>query len=380
MSRLAETPISDCHVHVNSICNIIDLMEVMSVCKFSDMNVLSLSRWRPSSITQNPLCLLFKAMNPDKIYAFGGINHFPPELPKKQWDLVVQGKNLLRMGFDGIKMYEGKPEIRKEFGEPLDSEVYDGFYDYLEHKQVPILYHLADPKSFWDPQLIPDSARKRGWFYGDGTYPKRQDFYNEAEGILQKFPGLKIIFAHFCFLSNDHNQASGFLEKWPNISFDLAPNGEMYVDFAAYPQKWRRFFVKYQDRILFGTDNGDWGLKIETNVPNRKKIEKYVSKVKMMRAFLETDQLIPSWGKGLNLEEKVFKKIYFLNFRRYVKGPPHSLDLGLATEEFGQMMEKPLEKEVKQQLQEIIEQLKDQSSSVRSVTMVKPSHTTTNSK
>lgn len=63
-------------------------------------------------------------------------------------------------------------------------------------------------------------------------------------------------------LTNDLHQcvfrfpddAAKVLDKYPNVCFDLTPGCEMYPNFSKRRDVWREFFIKYSDRILFGTD------------------------------------------------------------------------------------------------------------------------------
>lgn len=336
MDCFYDIPVIDCHVHmskVNSLSktyNIDHLVQIMNSCTFSAMNILSITLWHDQNAVRNPLSMLLKAMYPDKIYAFGGLTFPMPDTPDKRSCFVGQAQKLMNIGFDGIKMF-GKPTIRKEFGEPFDSAIFDEFYAYIEAKQIPILFHVADPETFWDPEIIPDWAVKSGWFFGDGTFPSKETFYKEINGILKKFPKLKIIFAHFYFLSGNMDRASEFLDSWPNISFDITPGSEMYINFSKSPEKWHDFFVKYQDRILLGTDNAGGAESEDKNC-----ITDAVSKVKVMRTFLETDNVINAWGtklRGLQLSRGVLEKIYHGNFQRYAGFIPKKVNIDLAVEE-----------------------------------------------
>jgi hypothetical protein len=69
--------------------------------------------------------------------------------------------------------------------------MYDSFFAMLEKQMVPVLYHVADPEEFWDPEKAPSWAKEHGWYYGDGSYPSKEQLYTEAESVLKKFPGLK---------------------------------------------------------------------------------------------------------------------------------------------------------------------------------------------
>ena len=165
MYPFLDMPIIDCHTHISGADDgFAPFLELMKKSGTAAFNVLSLASAREQSFTgrnlsQNLLCLLMKASCPDvKIYTFGSLYYPLPCDPVKEYDFLNHAKRLVAMGFDGFKMIEGKPDQRKLSGLPLDSEHYDDFYSYLESEGIPLLYHVADPDSFWD--MPPTNA---GW-------------------------------------------------------------------------------------------------------------------------------------------------------------------------------------------------------------------------
>jgi predicted TIM-barrel fold metal-dependent hydrolase len=223
------------------------------------------------------------------------------------------------MGADGIKMLEGKPSVRKRLGIPLSSSVYQELYAFLEAEGIPILLHVADPDTFWDPRKVPEAARSCGCFYGTGEHPTKEELLEEVEEILQRFHSLNMILAHFCFLSNDMDRASRMLESFPHVSFDITPGWEMYEDFSKEPEKWRGFFRRYQDRIIFGTDNSGRNGKGRGST-----LLEAMDKVGRIRKFLETDGPMFS-GRGLRLDRSVLEKIYRENFLRIAGSCPRKM-------------------------------------------------------
>lgn len=333
MNRLP-VPLADCHAHLGGLGAIADMAAIMAAREIEAVNVLSLARWRPDYLDQNVLILLCKLLFPGRIYAFGAPAH--PAATAGPWDPAGQACALVGLGCDGIKMLDGKPELRKESGWPLDAPVYDELFGYLAAEGIPVLYHVADPETFWDPAAIPAWARDRGWSYADGTYPAKEDFYREIDGILRRFPGLKLILAHFYFLSADADRAAAFLDAWPDVHLDLTPGMEMYVNFGRRPGAWREFFLAYQDRILFGTDNGDLEPDRRTWVPRLEAIRFACDKIDLMKRFLLTQEEFDFWGervRGIGLDEEALAKICRDNFRRLTGPTPRPVDRGAVAAE-----------------------------------------------
>ncbi len=245
---------------------------------------------------------------PNKVYLFGGLDYTDKSYREGKVDFSEQARKLFEAGADGMKMLEGKPNARKALGIPLDSSIFDSYYSYMEKKSYPIIMHVADPETFWDPDKEPEISKKRGWFWGDGTFSEKEQLYREAEAVLEKFPKLKIAFAHFYFLSADIKRASKFLDKWNNVSFDITPGWEMYDNFTGKSVEWREFFINYQDRLIFGTDNTP-----PLKNTHEEQLDCCIKTINKIRDFLETDRAMLC-GCGLKLGNKVLEKIYYGNF------------------------------------------------------------------
>ncbi len=316
-------PIIDCHTHAfgGNLEALRGLLALREAWNFRAVNILSLTALGATRLTDNLLCLAFKDLLPGKAYAFGGLSHPPAGTGSGDPDFRGQVERLMALGFDGLKLIEGKPTVRKLTGIALDSPLYDGMYSLLAERCFPVLFHVADPETFWKEQTVPGFARAEGWFYGDGTFPPCRRSYDEVFHVLKKHPRLSVIFAHFFFRSGCLDRAAEVLERWPDVSFDLTPGSEMYEEFSKAPKAWREFFIRYRKRILFGTDN-DYGdaRNVITNV----------------RRFLESRDVFTGWGmtiRGLGLPPDVLADIYHGNFLQRVAGYPRELDRGLAREE-----------------------------------------------
>jgi predicted TIM-barrel fold metal-dependent hydrolase len=323
MTESTQIQLSDCHVHVWGRDGLEDLPKVIDASGLRSVIILSVAMGGDTSLDQNCVGLLAKALYPETIYSFGCLWH--PRSGTVQHPLTYeeQARSLIEAGCDGMKMLEGKPTERQALQEALDSLDYDSYYAYLESADTPVLYHVADPETFWNPDA-PKEIREGPWFYGGGGYPSKEQIYQEMEHVLQRFPGLRVVFAHFYFLSADPARAAAFLDQYPNANLDLTPGSEMYFNFSRDPARWREFFIKYQDRIFFGTDNMFGRGEYEMDW------EECVAKIRGMRTFLETDRTFEWLGgqqHGLSLPPDVLAKIYRDNFTRFVGAAPKPIDL-----------------------------------------------------
>jgi predicted TIM-barrel fold metal-dependent hydrolase len=337
-SKTSQITYLDCHVHYGDPSykdGLIRIMDDLGVDKF---NIVCTPH--PSRLSLVPDALHLKAHYPDRTYVFGGmdISAFFTAGEKAGFVFADYVETLLGMGCDGIKMIEGKPDMRKMLNvPPFDGHVYKPFWEKMESSQTPLIFHVNDPAEFWDAIKIPDWARESGWFYGDGTFINNETQYTEILKVLSRHPRLNVVFAHFFFLSQDLPRLAGYLDQFPGMRIDLTPGIEMYHEFSKNPEVTRDFFTKYQDRILFGTDIG---AKALLTTPE-KGIEVAESRIRfeLVKKFLETEgefSLDPSQGylfnkfegnfKGIHLPLGVLEKISHANFEKLAGKTPKKLN------------------------------------------------------
>ena len=338
-------PVLDAHIHYGHPEYMPGLIKIMDALKIARGNIVCTPHQTRLSLIPDALHL--KDHYPEKFYVFGGMDisaffMMPDKVGEYFADYV---RKIQKMGCDGVKMIEGKPNMRKDLPiPPFDSEVYAPYWAALEETGMPIVFHVNDPEEFWDAENAPDWALERGWFYGDGTYINNEDQYREVINVLERHKNLKVIFAHFFFLSAQLERLGEYFDRFPYMHVDLTPGIEMYHNFSANPQKARDFFIKYQDRIVFGTDIGARALLAtpEEGIS----LEESRTRVDLVRSFLETDGAFTLNNKqgflfgdmeipfqGINLPDDVLEKIYYKNFEKLAGVTPRPLDYPMIVEE-----------------------------------------------
>jgi len=325
----------DCHVHIWKADDAVNLNSIRERIGAERMNAVSII-YR-EHVNDNPACYAVKALYPDKFYVFPGLDHSthlsggklvtPP--------LAEQVDRMIEAGADGIKLLETKTAERKMVGIPADSDYYADMFARVEEAGLPAVWHVADPEEFWDPELTPKWAKEQGWGYDD-TFCTKEQLYTETENVLARHPRLKIIFAHFYFLSADLPRAAALLDRYEDVYLDLAPGVEMLYNMSKNTDEARKFFIKYSDRILFGTDiTGDQPL--EEAEHRARLITRWLETEDEYRVSPGADFLLgpPEDGiiRGIKLPEDVLAKIYLTNFERLVEPKPRKLDKKIAIEE-----------------------------------------------
>ncbi len=306
--------IIDGHVHIfgHGLEGVKDMLAYEKKQGYTACNFLSCECMGDAA--QNALGIYLKALAPEN-FAFGGLTY------RYDCDFARELEELREIGFDGMKMVENKPTLRKELGVPSNDPRYDRFYEKLQEAQIPLVAHVADPEECWDRALIPDWAYDAGYFYGDGTYVAKETLYAEMEDVLCRFPGLKVILAHLFFMSADLERLTDLMERHPNVCLDIVSGTEMYWNFGKRSQEWREFFMRYQDRIIYGTDN--------MNLYDAEEIQNADITNDLQQSFLESSGTVFAWDKqttGIALPQDVLQKIYRGNFLGMVGGAPRPLN------------------------------------------------------
>ena len=347
-TRFADLPVVDGHIHFPRPELMHDVVAVMDASGVQRANLVAVPDLQV--INQNPALIHFKAHHPQRVFICGALDYTQvwADVTRGPQALAEQIATLQQIGFDGLKLIEGKPMVRKLLAIPFDDPLYARLWSVLEEQGFPIVFHVADPEEFWDADGCPDWARAQGWFYGEGGYPAKESLYAEVDRVLERHPALKIVFAHFYFLSADLQRAAAFLDAHPEVCFDLTPGVEMYHDFARDIQAARDFFLRYQDRLVYGTDIG--ASSLQRDPAEGLDRSESLSRTWIVRRFLETEDVFVGpegaghWlgmdtGQfhGIALPTEVLDKIYRANFERLFGATPAVLNPGAAVSELERM-------------------------------------------
>jgi predicted TIM-barrel fold metal-dependent hydrolase len=141
----------------------------------------------------------------------------------------------------------------------VDDPRLDPIWEEAAHLGLPIVLHIADNIAFFKK---PDVNNERyveliqnpQWsYYGRPGYPTFEELMSERETVLQRHPNTIIIGAHMGCDEDDLAYVSYMLDKYPNYYVDMS---SVVHALGRQPVTSRKFFIKYQDRILFGSDGG----------------------------------------------------------------------------------------------------------------------------
>ena len=199
---------------------------------------------------------------------------------------------------------------------PVDDPKLDPIWEVCARFKRPVEIHTGDPGAFFTP-LDGNSERWHElnehpeWLFYGKDFPKRSDLHKQRINVIARHPKTTFICAHMANDGEDLAEVARWLDAYPNMYVDIDAR---ISELGRQPYTARRFFLKYQDRIMFGTDTS----------PSRQAYQMYYR-------FLETDDeyFDPAGGHhrqgfwmiyGVFLPRDVLEKLYHKNAEKLLVG------------------------------------------------------------
>lgn len=217
----------------------------------------------------------------------------------------------------------------------LDDPRLDGVIAHLEKRHIPLIAHQAEPKNCWLPldQMTTDNDRTyfkehpEYYMYLHPEEPSYEALMAARDRFVARHPALAFDGAHMASLEWSVDELARFFDRYPNTVVDLAARlSNLQVQSNANPAQVRAFFVKYQDRILYGTDltdsRPDPAARAQ-NPPATSDFAKEADRVwradwrYLATALPQRVDAIDADAVGLNLPRTVIDKIYWGNAQRF---------------------------------------------------------------
>jgi predicted TIM-barrel fold metal-dependent hydrolase len=209
---------------------------------------------------------------------------------------------------------------------PVDDPRLDPLWARAGELDVPVLIHTGDPVAFFQPldqhnERREELRRHPDWHFGKPGFPGHDQLLAQRNHMLERHPRTRFIGAHLGGYPEKLDYVAGCLDRYANFYVDTCARiGEIGRHPAA---EARAFFVKYQDRILFGTD-----LVLRARETGERDVDLHTSFYDAHWVFFETDARqieypgYPIQGRwqvdGIDLPDDVLDKLYVQNARRLV--------------------------------------------------------------
>ena len=207
----------------------------------------------------------------------------------------------------------------------IDDPKFDSIFKHIAEKGIPLVGHLGEPKNCWLPLEEMTTKNDSNYFANNPQYhmylhpecPSYEEQMAARDRMLDKNPDLVFIGCHLASLEWSVDELAEWLDKYPKTAVDMAARmGQLFYQTRGNREKVRDFFIKYQDRILYGTDIIDRGQEKE---PFQKRMHETWLKdwEYMITSNTMTSSLIDGEFNGLKLPKEVVDKIYAWNANKW---------------------------------------------------------------
>jgi hypothetical protein len=233
-----------------------------------------------------------------------------------------------RQGAVAVKVWKNVGMVERDAKGQLifiDDKGFDPVLDHLIARNIPLIAHQAEPYNCWLPIDQMTTKNDKAYFSEHPEYhmylhpemPSYQTLMAKRDAMVASHPKLRFVGAHMASLEWNVDEAAKFLDAHPNAVIELAARmAQIQYQSVRDYEKVRGFFIKYQDRILYGTDltlnPGDDAQAFKATAHD------YWLANWTYLATAETQRVddIDADARGLALPKSVIDKIYYGNARR----------------------------------------------------------------
>jgi amidohydrolase family protein len=205
----------------------------------------------------------------------------------------------------------------------VDDPRFDPLWDACGRLSLPVAVHVGDPEAFFLPidrfnERYEELSAHPDWSFYGKDYPSFTQILDARDRVFARHPNTTFIALHVGHWAENLQQVGELLDRFPNVHVEL---GARIGELGRQPRTSARFFDRYQDRLLFGTDAIPLGTETPQQVFGEDLYHIYYR-------FLETEDeyfdyapaRLPPQGRwriyGLGLPEQILRKVYHQNAQR----------------------------------------------------------------
>jgi hypothetical protein len=205
----------------------------------------------------------------------------------------------------------------------VDDRRFDPMWEACGALGMPVAIHVADPEAFFLPidrfnERFEELNNHPDWSFYGRDFPSFQELLEAFDRVVARHPKTQFIALHVGLNAENLGSVSERLDRYANMHVEL---GARIGELGRQPRTARKFFEKYQDRILFGTDAVPHGVETPQQIFGDELYEIYFR-------FLETEDEyfdyapapVPPQGRwriyGLGLPDEILRKVYYANAER----------------------------------------------------------------
>jgi predicted TIM-barrel fold metal-dependent hydrolase len=260
--RRAKFPVIDVHTHTNDAMGIGDRVDPqVMIARMDQLNIKTIviltGMWGDK--LQTIIDDMVKPY-PGRFVVFTQFDWSKINDPNFSQLMVRQIDDSVARGARGLKVLkELGLGVRDSTGKliPIDDPRLDPAWEECGRLGIPVFIHVADPEAFFHPidarnERYEELIDHPDWsFYG--PFPSMQELLAERDRMFAKHPHTTFVALHFGSWPENLDFVDQTLRKFPNVMIETgAREGEL----GRQPRRTREIFLKYSDRIMFGTDEG----------------------------------------------------------------------------------------------------------------------------
>jgi Amidohydrolase len=205
----------------------------------------------------------------------------------------------------------------------VDDERFDPMWEACGRLGFPVAMHVGDPEAFFLPidrfnERYEELSAHPDWSFYGKDFPAFKEILAARDRVFAKHPRTTFVALHVGHWAENLKAVGEMLDRFPNVNVEI---GARIGELGRQPRTARKFFDKYQDRIMFGTD----AIPLGTETPQQVFGDDLY---RIYYRFLETEDeyfdyapaRIPPQGRwriyGLGLPEPILRKVYHANAER----------------------------------------------------------------
>jgi len=259
----AKFPVIDVHNHVNDAggvhgedippAEVIRRMDAANVKKI----VILTGMWGDN--LQGVIDKMVKPY-PDRFMVFAQMDWSKINDTNFSQEMVQQLDDAVRRGARGLKILKDLGlGVRDNSGKliPVDDPRMDPVWEECGRLGIPVAIHTSDPEAFF---TLTDKNNERyeelmsnpSWNFSGSKFPSKQTLLDQEHHVFAKHPRTTFIALHVANWPENLDAVSSWLDKYPNMYVEF---GAREAELGRQPRRARKFFLDYQDRIMFGTDS-----------------------------------------------------------------------------------------------------------------------------
>lgn len=251
--RMPRFPVIDYHNHLDSM-QPDDVLRVMDACGVE--HVVNITMKVGDEAVR--IIDMYHRASPERFSSIGWMDWTGVERDDFVPITIARLHRLVDHGIVAIKFWKDMGlTIRGADGAllTLDDERWTPVFAECERLKLPVMFHTADPTAFFDPidrfnERYEELAAHPDWGFSDSPVGKRA-LLEQRNRVIARHPGLTFVGAHCAESSEDLAYLCEQMDAMPNLMVDISARAS---ELGRQPFRAREFFLKYADRILFGSD------------------------------------------------------------------------------------------------------------------------------